>query len=196
MRSDVVELQRETVGNAKILKHFVGQENTLHIESRVAFSNNFHSNLPEHSVTAFLRAVVTKVRLNIIKFHRLRQFLHPILQIRTHGTRGSLRFQSQTASAFIKERVHLLRNNVRVFSNTAVKNLGIFQDRSRDATKSGLSATVTHHFLNEGEKLVIFRKNIVNSLRRLKFLNLHGLGFLGLFFVCHRTDRSNNKTKV
>jgi len=165
--TDVVQLHSKTVFNSQVFKNFPGEKNALHIQRRITLPDNFHAKLPEHSVTTFLRSIVTKVRLDVEKFHRLRQLLHAMLNVGAHCSGRSFRFQSEAASALVQERVHFFGNNIRVFSNTAIKHFRVLQNRSGNTAKPGLTTTVPGNFLNKCKKLVIFRKDVVDALRSL-----------------------------
>src|SRR3989339_1533527 len=87
--ADIIDLDLEKMSNSEIFIDSICKIYYLRIESRIGFTYNLDSELPELSISSFLRLVVAEMRLYIIELKRLRQLLHTKIYIRRYNTGGA-----------------------------------------------------------------------------------------------------------
>ena len=93
--------------------------------------------LVELAVAAGLRALVAEERAEVGELHRLRQFVHPVLEVGAADRGRPLRPQGEAALALVLEGEHLLADDVGRLADAALEQVGVLEDRRRDRLVAG-----------------------------------------------------------
>ena len=92
----------------------------LRVDSRIGLADHFKTKLVKLAKASFLRAVVPEKRLEIIKFHRLRELIHPVLNECADDPRGALRSERELVATFFRrKRVQFFFDDVGLFADSA-----------------------------------------------------------------------------
>ena len=93
--------------------------------------------LVELAVAPGLRALVAEEGPDVGELHRLRQLVHPVLEVGAADRRRALRPQGQAAPALVLEGEHLLADDVGRLADAALEQLGVLEGRRRDRLVAG-----------------------------------------------------------
>ena len=118
-------------------QQFGEQEDQLGVGLGSAGADHLRSDLPELAVAAPLRRFGAEERRQVPQLDRLRQLVHPVLQVRPAHGRRALGSQRQAAATAVVERVHLLLHDVGRLANAAGEQLGGLERRRLDAPVAG-----------------------------------------------------------
>ena len=91
----------------------------------------------ELAVAAGLRALVAEERPDVGELHRLRQFVHPVLEVGAADRRRSLRPQGEAALALVLEGEHLLADDVGRFADAAFEERRVLEGGRLDRLVAG-----------------------------------------------------------
>ena len=88
---------------------------TLGIEDRILFTDDLRTHLVKLTVSSFLWTIVAEVWLDVVEIDWLWFFSH-ILEVGTHHSRSSLRFQDDLATTLIRKVKKLFVYHVRTLT--------------------------------------------------------------------------------
>ena len=91
----------------------------------------------ELAVAAGLRALVAEERAEVEELHRLRLFVHAVLEVGAADRGRPLRPQGEAAPALVFEGEHLLADDVGGAADAALEEVGVLEDRRRDRLVAG-----------------------------------------------------------
>ena len=129
---DAIELQRELAEPETVVK-LPGHIDDLGIQGWVVVAQGLDAKLLMLSVSSRLRPLVAENRCYIVKPHRLRQVMHPVLNIGTTYRSRALRAQSHHRPTPVSEGVHLLGHEVSLLTDAVGEKASVFENRGLDA---------------------------------------------------------------
>ncbi len=130
-------------------------------------SDELDADLAELAVPARLRLLVAKLGTRVPEADRPRNVLHSALDERPDHSGGVLGAKRQRAALAVRERVHLLVDDVRRLSHRAGEELRRLEDRRADLSIPVRAEDAARGGLDGGELLALGGKEVVRALRRL-----------------------------
>ena len=124
-------------GHAELAEQVGEQHDRLGVGQRRVGPDRLGAELVELAVAARLRALVAEERAEVGELHRLRQLVHPVLEVGAADRRRPLRPQGQAAPALVLEGEHLLADDVGGAADAALEQLGVLEGRRRDRLVAG-----------------------------------------------------------
>ena len=124
-------------GHAELPEQVAEQHDHLGVGERRGGPDRLDPELVELAVAPRLRALVAEERPDVGELHRLRQFVHPVLEVGAADRRRPLRPQGQAALALVLEGEHLLADDVGRFADPAFEELGVLEGRRLDRLVAG-----------------------------------------------------------
>ena len=113
------------------------QRDHLGVDGRVVGAERLDAELPVLAVAAALRPRVAEHRREVPELHRLRLARQAVLEVGAHDRRRALRAQRQLALAAVRERVHLLADDVGGVARRAREQRGVLERRRDDLAEAG-----------------------------------------------------------
>ena len=115
------------------------QADQLGVGERRVGADRLGAELVELAVAPGLRALVAEERAAVGELHRLRQRLHPVLDVGAADRRRALGAQGEAAPALVLEGEHLLADDVGRVADAALEQLGVLEAGRRDRLVAGPS---------------------------------------------------------
>ena len=123
-----IQLQRTAVTNTKLVQNGRTTDNNLNIAFRLGDTKQFHPELMELTLTAFLRAFMPEHWTGIEIFQR-NFLLQAVRDIGTGNTRSIFRPQGHAVAVPHGEGIHLLGDHVRGFTQRPAEHFGKLENR-------------------------------------------------------------------
>ena len=136
------------------------QQNQLGVGLRRGRPDHLSADLPELPVAPALRGLGPEVARQVPELHRLRELVHPVLQVGPADRRGDLRPQRQRPAAPVVEGVHLLLDDVGRLADGADEQLGGLERRRLDPSVAGRAEDAPGVRFQQAAALRIFREHI------------------------------------
>ncbi|MPN45321.1 hypothetical protein SDC9_192888 [bioreactor metagenome] len=149
----------------------------LGIEIRAGTAKSLHAELMELPEPAGLRSVIAEHGPAVIPFDGHNPAIYTVLNQSTHAGGGSLRAQRQAAAAAVFERVHFLANHLGFITESALKHLGIFKDRSPELPIAVAGKYRACRIFQIPPPAALVRENVRRPRRGREFSH-------NVFFVC------------
>ena len=115
-----------------------------------------------------LRPFIAKDRRDIEGAHRLREGVHPVLNIGAAHRRGPLRPQRQHVIPAVRERVHLLFDDVRPLADGTHKQRRLLKNRGVDPSKTETMRDVLRRRPHPVPIGLVVRQRIVRAANGLE----------------------------
>ncbi|OQC34731.1 MAG: hypothetical protein BWX64_02729 [Acidobacteria bacterium ADurb.Bin051] len=169
---DRVEQHRE-LREAEPAQEGDEQQQDLDVRSRPPPAEQLGADLVELPVAPPLRPLVAELRPEVVEAHRLRQRLHPVLDVGAADRRGALRAQGEAAPAAVGEGVHLLADDVGRLPDAAGEELRLLEDRGADLPVAVEREGAVHLGLHRRPEPGGRRQQVARPLRRPQRPPLH-----------------------
>ena len=131
-----------------------------------------------------LRSVVTEHRPDIKQLHKPCISVKFVLQVSPHNRRSIFRTQRYRPVAAIRERVHLLINNVRTLAYAALKKFRVLKGRCAYLLIAVKLTQLTDFIFKPKPTAHLLRQNVFSASRRIR---QQGLNLLKLSNRLRRT---------
>ena len=118
-------------------EQLVEEHDQLGVDERRVGADRLGVELGELAKAPRLGALVAKERAVPPQLHRLRELLHPVLEVGPGDRRGALRAQGDAAPALVVEGEHLLADDVGRPAHAAREQLGVLEGRGLDPPVAG-----------------------------------------------------------
>jgi len=165
--TDRVQLEPPTV-DAEPPQQLGVELDHLRVERRVVGAHSLDVQLPELAELSALRRGVPVHRPDQERLHRLRRAVEPVLDVRARDRGRALGSQRQRAVTAVRERVHLLLDDVGALPRRAREELGVLEERSRDPPVAVRRTDVFGLAKNPLPQRLLRGQDVLRASRRLE----------------------------
>jgi len=153
--------------HAEPAQELVVQLDDLRVDERIVRADCLDGQLKVLPVAAALRRRIAVTRCDRVELHRLREAVHPVLNVCARDRRGRFRAKRERTAAAIRKGVHLLLHDVRSLPGRALEELGVFEHRRLDRAVAVDRAQRLGRAGDVPPERLLVRKDVVGPARSL-----------------------------